>query len=241
MIRICICDDENFFQLNLREHIELYMLQKQLPFKVELFSSGEELILLGNNLLQYDIIFLDINMNEIDGIETAKIIRTYNKNVFLVFVTAHISYSLEGYKVNAKRYLLKDNHNFREAIIECLNTIILEISTLKLKLDFNFIEGKQLVCTENITFIESHLHKSVFHISKNTSIKRTLYMKLDNIEEKLTAYNFLRIHKSYLVNMKYISQITNYKAILSTDVILPVPKANYRAIKDRFIAYKGDF
>jgi len=241
MIRIGICDDENFFQHNLREHIEKYMIQKKLSYEINLFSSGEEIILLNNDLLQYDIIFLDINMNELNGIETAKIIRKYNKSIFLVFITAHISHSLEGYKVNAIRYLLKDNHTFKESIIECLDTIIKEMSSLKVKINFNFIEGLKALHVEDIIFIESHLHKSEFYTVKNDSAKHTLRMKLDELEEKLTAHNFLRIHQSYLVNMKYITQITNYKAILSTNIELPIPKINYRNVKKQFISHKGEF
>lgn len=241
MIRICICDDENFFQQNLRKQIEHYMEQKHLSYEIDLFSSGEEIIILGNNLLNYDIFFLDVNMDEIDGIETAKIIRTYNKNTFLVFVTAHISYSLEGYKVNAIRYLLKDNYNFKDAITECLNTIIQELSTVKIKLKFDFIEGAQLVCVENIIFVESRLHKIEFHIPNNNPKKCSMYMTLNQLEEKLKYHNFLRIHQSYLVNMTYITKMTNYKAVLSTGLELPIPKSKYKTTKNKFISYKGEF
>lgn len=241
MIKIAICDDEKFFQHTLQAHIEQYMLAKHLAYEMNLFSSGEEMILVGNDLLLYDIIFLDVNMGKMDGIETAKVIRKYNKNAFLVFVTAHISYSLEGYKVSAIRYLLKDNHSFEDAIIECLNTIIHAISITKVKLNFDFIEGTQLVCVENIIFIESRLHKSEFHVLEDTTKKYSMYTTLNQLEEKLKHHNFLRIHQSYLINMKYMSQIINYKAILSTGIELPIPKPKYRNIKDQFIAYKGEF
>ena len=241
MMKIAICDNEIAFQHTLQKHIKQYMTQKHIAYEMNLFSAGEELISLGNNLLHYDIIFLDVNMRAIDGIETAEIIRKYNKDVFLVFVTAHISYSLEGYRVNATRYLLKDNYNFKEAISECLNTIIQKISTTKVKLSFDFTEGARLISVENIIFIESHLHKSKFHVSENNPTTYSMYIKLNQLEDKLAHHNFLRIHQSYLVNMKYIAEIKNYTVILYTGMELPIPKPKYRSIKSKFIAYKGEF
>ena len=85
-----------------------------------------ELIELGIELNQYKIIFLDINMDEMDGILTAKKIREQNSEIFLVFVTAFVNYSLEGYKVDAVRYLLKNNVNMQESIAECMDAIYIQ-------------------------------------------------------------------------------------------------------------------
>ncbi len=66
-----------------------------------------------------------------------------------------------------------------------------------------------------------------------------IYEKLDAVEEKLSGSGFLRIHKSYLVNMKHIRKISNYIATLDTGVELPVPRRKYQSVKEEFVAYKG--
>lgn len=70
-------------------------------------------------------------------------------------------------------------------------------------------------------------------------VKYQIYEKLDWVEEKLSGFHFLRIHKSYLVNMKHIRKINNYTAFLDTGEELPVPRSRFRAAKETFVAYKG--
>lgn len=66
-----------------------------------------------------------------------------------------------------------------------------------------------------------------------------IYEKLDVIEERLSGYGFLRIHKSYLVNMKHICRISNYAVYLDNGEELPVPRLKYQAVKEEFVAFKG--
>ena len=70
-------------------------------------------------------------------------------------------------------------------------------------------------------------------------MENKLYDKLDEVEKKLKCCGFLRIHKSYLVNMKHIRKINNYKVLLDTGAELPVPRIRYHAVKEAFVAYKG--
>lgn len=103
MFKIAICDDENYFIEELKQIVSDCMLEKGLVFKIDTYSSGAKFISLGIGMLQYSIIFLDINMNEVDGIMTAKKIREVSKEAFIVFVTAFVNYTIEGYKVFIKR------------------------------------------------------------------------------------------------------------------------------------------
>ena len=74
--------------------------------------------------MRYTVVFLDINMEKIDGIKTAEIIRKVSREVFIVFVTAYVDYSLEGYRLDVVRYLLKGNANFQSNVNECMDAII---------------------------------------------------------------------------------------------------------------------
>ena len=106
-MKIAICDDEKEFRDLIRVYIEDYLNTKDILYTIDTFISGEKFL---NETFpsEYSIIFLDINMEGMDGITTAKKIRERGINSYIVFVTAYIDYSLEGYKVGAVRYLLKN-------------------------------------------------------------------------------------------------------------------------------------
>lgn len=89
--------------------------------------------------------------------------------------------------------------------------------------------------------MESNLHKVYFNMCEDYDGKRDLavYDKLDNIENELSQYSFLRVHKSYLVNMKYIKKISGYFVYLSTGDKLPASKSLYKQVQKKFLLYKG--
>lgn len=104
---------------------------------------------------------------------------------------------------------------------------------------FSFLEGEKKLYTDNLLYVESRKHKSVFFYLEEEIVSYQIYDKLDTIGEKLEECGFLRIHKSYLVNMKHIRRICNYKVLLDTGEDLPVPRLKYQAVKEAFAAYKG--
>ena len=239
-MKIAICDDEIYFAGKLREILMQYLEERHIDFEIELFSSGREFVELGAEMLQYQIIFLDINMKQMDGIETAKNVRAYTEESFVVFVTAYIDYSLEGYQVGASRYILKNNLNFREQIYECMDAITKKMKCFLTRKIFRFQEGEKKIRIENILYIESKLHKLEFNILEHGLATYTMYGTLNELENELEEYPFLRIHQSFLVNLKYIKCVTGYKVVLSNGQELTVPRARYKTVKDTFIAYKGE-
>lgn len=144
MFRIAICDDEKPFRDSVKKFVEKYLCEKNISYDIDTFASGKELLELGIELVQYDIIFLDINMDEIDGIVTAQKIREYSSEVYIVFVTAYIDYSLEGYKVDAARYLLKNNTYFDDSIYECMDTILRKMNYVVLKKNLSSTNVKKM-------------------------------------------------------------------------------------------------
>lgn len=125
MFKIAICDDENLFTEELKELISGYMMEKDLIFEIDTYNSGEALVELGVGVVRYTVVFLDINMEKIDGIKTAEMIRKVSREVFIVFVTAYVDYSLEGYRLDVVRYLLKGNANFQRNVNECMTPLLI--------------------------------------------------------------------------------------------------------------------
>lgn len=238
MINIAICDDEEIFLYKEQELISKYMERQGYSCNIDLFLSGEA-FLEGNDIEKYDIVFLDVSMGELDGMETAKRIRRKNNSVYLVFVTAYITYSTEGYKVDASRYILKNNKMFETAIEESLYAIIQKMGMPSNNHTFSFQEGKMEIKLSDIIYVESNLHKLIFHMSATKKKQYTMYEKLDVIDAEISHAGFCRIHKSYLVNMKYANDIERYKLSLSDGTNLSIAKTRYPVAKEAFAINMG--
>lgn len=235
MLQVAICDDEQFYRTKIKSLLEKYFHKHNLQYTIHSFLSGEEFLQQCENSVKFDIVFLDINMDEIDGIQTARRIRSFHSDTYIVFVTAFIDYALEGYKVNAVRYLMKDTLEL--AMEECMTAIMQKMQIAQVA--FTFLEGERKLYTDNILYVESRGHKSIFHYMEEEMVTYQIYDKLDVLEKKMVGYGFLRIHKSYLVNMKHIQKVSNYTAFLDTGEELPVPRIRFQGVKESFVVYKG--
>ena len=240
MIKIAICDDDEIFLQQEKKIIQNFFLKYPHEYNVDLYTSGKD-FLKAEELNTYDIVFLDISMDEIDGLETAKCIRTNNQKVYLVFVTAYITYSTEGYKVDACRYILKNNMLLEAAMEESLYSIIQKMKVKGNKRIFMFQEGKREIDLSEIIYIESNLHKLNFYMNVAKNSQYSLYGKLDAIETEIGKAGFCRIHKSYLVNMKYVENMERYYISLKDGTKLSIAKPRYPIVKEAFLVRKGDY
>lgn len=240
MFKIAICDDENFFAEELKELISSYMIEKELIYEIDTYSSGEKLVKLGVGVVRYTVVFLDINMEKMDGIKTAELIRKVSREVFIVFVTAYVDYSLEGYRLDVVRYLLKGNANFQSNINECMDAIIDKMNYSVIKRKFDFKEGRKEIALDRLLYIESNLHRLEFHVMEDDETVYTMYEILNVMADMLLENGFIRTHQSYLVNVKCIKNVVRYKVILTNGVELSIPKVRYTGVKKKFIACQGE-
>lgn len=237
MLKIAICDDEKIFgdkvEVLLREYLEYCDEQ----FEIDRYSSGKELVALKNDMKQYNIIFLDINMDEMDGIETAKKIREVSDDIYIIFVTAFIKYTVKGYEVDGFRYLLKNDPNFKDCFEECMDSLFKKIKTVSEKKTYSFVEGEHTFFTSKLMYIESRLHKLEFHILEDEPKTYTLRETLDRMEKDLNNSVFVRIHQSYLVNLAFIKSVGREGVVLKDGMSLPVARSRYKDVHDRFMNY----
>jgi DNA-binding LytR/AlgR family response regulator len=239
MLKIAICDDEKFFRKEIRDILISYLNEKGIAHSIDAFDSGEEFVLRKIEMLKYDVVFLDINMDRMDGLETAGKIREISKDIFIVFVTAYIDYTLEGYKVDAIRYILKNNNTLKNAVRECMDAIRGKMNYSVTKKEFDFLEGKRSVYPDRILYAESNLHKLTFHIMEDGLREYTIYMTLDELEKNLTGEGFLRIHQSYLVNLSHVEKVVRYSLFLDDGTELSIPKTRYKDVQKAVAEYRG--
>lgn len=239
MLNIAICDDEEIFGSHLKKMVADYLDQRGEVYSFRKFLSGKEFTKLGAKMAGFQIVFLDINMSEQDGIETAKKIRELSDETYIVFVTAFINYTLEGYKVNAFRYLLKNAENFSGALEECLDAIFQKERIGSEIKRYRFTEGEKQFFLKRLVYIESNLHTLEFHILEHDMVTYTLRKTLNAIEKDINDAVFARIHQSYLINLAYVDAMEDKTAILVDGTTLPIARLRYKEVMEAYIRFKG--
>lgn len=235
MFKIAVCDGEKYFQNRIKEILTEYQKEKSMQYKIETFDSGKELLDCETGIRQYKIVFLD--MDDLNGILTARKIRELNEDIFIVFVTAYTKYFFNGHKMDAVRYILKDSETMSFYIYECMDAVYKKMEDKSIWKEFKFTIGCRKISLDHILYIESRLHKLEFHMLENIPPAYTLYGTLNQMEKELTETGFLRIHQSYLTNMKHITAVCRYYALLVNGTRLEIPKARYKSVEEAYSAY----
>ena len=233
-MKIAICEDETI-QINLlNTKIRNWANESNVDISIDNFTTAESFLFEWADYDKYDIIFLDIRLSKMSGIELSNIIREKNKNVDIVFVTGFFKYALHGYKVGALQYLLKPINS--ADLNFCLNktqerignkneeyTLVLETSKKHIKLNCNEIE----YCIMFSPYIDIH----------TTSEKITVRKKISELERELPSKYFIRCHRSYIVNLKYIKSISKDNIVLESGIRIPISRSRYKEVNDTFINY----
>lgn len=240
MINIAICGDEKSGN-DLKQILSRYIRDRGIGFEITTFECSREFVKQGIEMLKYKIVFLNINKDEDESnaLMAAKYIRENNRDIFIVFIAEYANYAVEGYKVDAVRYILKNDINVEANIYECMDAIREKIEYKIICKEFRFKEGLKKVSLDNILYIESKLHKLEFCIMEDCLKKYSLRGTLNQMEENLSKYGFLRIHQSFLINMKFVKSIYRYTVLLNNGIQLGISRARYRQVEDRFASYKG--
>ena len=157
-MNIIICDDRIDDRKNLSDLLSDYGEKKNYEFAITEYESGEQLCEDQSALEACQLLFLDINMQGMDGLKTAMRIKEKYPKLPVVLVTAYMNYALDGYKVKASRFLLKDN--LADTIEECMDDLIAEINKNRRILEFRFVEGTIKLYADDIIYIETELHKN---------------------------------------------------------------------------------
>lgn len=208
--RIAVCDDEKIFIDRIRSIL--------LDCEIQGFTDSRLLLQTLESGERYDVIFLDIAMPGLDGIGLAREIRELDEDVIIVFVTSKVEFMQIGYEVRAFRYLLKDQlESGLPAIWADIEKELADREDQYFVFDYNR-QTYRYACKE-ILYFESSLRRVILHAKSGTAV---LYGGLDEIEAEHPA--FVRIHKSYLVNPRYVRTVSAGNVITTDGEVLPVSR-----------------
>lgn len=243
MFQIAVCDDEKIFVERISEIVKAFFKEQKLECQVDEFYSGEEFVKLKEEVGKYDIVFLDMQMDKMNGIETAKYLRKYGEDTFLVFVTAYAEYAATGYQVQATWFVIKDYDKMEADLREALKNILRKIRKDHKVIAYKFSNvGDAEIRVSNLIYIESKNHKSIFHVlHKGKREEYGLYKKLDDIEEEIRSEDMLRIQKSYLVNVNYVEKLLDQDVVLIDGTTLHFPKYLRNEVRKNYLRKRGGF
>ncbi|MBO4389641.1 MAG: response regulator transcription factor [Lachnospiraceae bacterium] len=227
-MRIAVCDDEQRFRDDIRNHISA--LYKSLDVIVDSFSDGREL-LTRFQTYPYQLVFLDIEMPAMDGITVAKKLREMDPNVYIVFLTGHVEYALEGYEVNALRYLTKPVQE--EKLLEVLRYVDKSFESKK-QIRFRTDREEYLVSLDELQYIEAQNQYILIHTTNGDYLVRS---SMGEYEEVLKGYGFFRVHRGYLVSLGQIKKVGKAECVLNGGITIPVSRSSVKPLKEALYRY----
>ena len=227
-MRIAVCDDEEKYRVHVKTELE--KIVNSIDVVIDSFAQGEDLLKKIENK-PYDIIFLDIEMPIMDGITLAKKIREQSEIIELVFLTGHIEYALEGYEVNALRYLTKPVNPVK--LQEVISYMIKREKNRKIIWVKNKDCEEKILVTD-IIFMEAQNQKVEIHTKDKVYVHR---YNMGDYEKELETDGFFRIHRGYLVALGSIESFGHHEVRMEDGTVLPVSKTKEKKLKDALFQY----
>lgn len=227
-MRIAICDDEEMYRVRLKSVLDKILVNAD--YEIETFADGNRLEEAYSEA-PYDLVFLDIEMPAVDGITLARSLRARSEKVFIVFLTGHVEYALEGYEVNALRYLTKP------------------VDTDKLKEVIRYVQdkqgsGRQIIVKEDGEQLLIDIADVMYMESMNQNVRivttkgeHVIRYNIGDFEQQLAGDGFFRIHRGYLVALAKVKKLAKSDVIMEDGTALPVSRSNIKPLKDALYAY----
>ncbi|MCI8328196.1 MAG: response regulator transcription factor [Oscillibacter sp.] len=231
MIKFAICDDEPLMARELADHLADYMKEKSITgYSVNSFSSGRTLL---ESSGSFDVIFLDIQMEPPDGMETAKLLRQQGDHSLLVFVTVLKELVFDAFQVEAYDYLLKpiNSAHFRRTMDRVLRA--LEQGTAK-DIVIQRGTGCEVVLLSELVYCEVLGRKIYLH--KQDGTVSDYYDKLEDLERRVDG-RFFKCHRSYLVNLDYVRGCQDGQVMLSQGERIPASRLRERELTQALLRY----
>lgn len=228
-MKIAVCDDEELFLKKIYQYF-----WKQQGDSVKCFLSPTALLEKYRAGVRYDVVFLDILMEPMNGIDLAKEIRRMDQKVVIVFLTVALEYAPAGYEVNAFRYLLKPVAEADLALVlkEIKKTLDASFDTILLETP----ECEILIHTEELYYLEADNKESILHYMGDTiKVRRSL----SELEEELSARHFVRVHRKYLVNLAHIREFDGKNLTLDCGRTLPLSRRRGMTFRNALNKYIG--
>lgn len=230
-MKIAICDDEAPIREVLKSKIEKYYFSRKVDFSIDGYDSGESL--LRQELDKIDVLFLDVDMPGLSGMETANEIRKTNKTMIIVFLTAYSEFVFESFKVDAFRYLVKPLKDSELAeVLEAVQGKLYDDGGDCLS--FQFQNETYNTRYSDILYIEGMRNKIWLHCQDGVYRWRGA---LKNLQDLLEGRGFFQVHRSYIINMDKIQRHNSKEIQMENGDMVPVSRYKLDDFKEEYIKH----
>ncbi|WP_163232650.1 LytR/AlgR family response regulator transcription factor [Bifidobacterium aerophilum] len=228
MVAIAVVEDEREFSETLKEHLHRYAGERHATLQVDCFSDGADFIERFHG--QYQIVFMDIVMPQMGGLDAARQLRTLDADVCLIFITSMAQYAIRGYEVDAMDFVLKP-------VPYDLFAIKMDKAMARLPVDdvihVPVAGGMRSIRFSQIRYVESNKHYLHFHTQEGEfRIRETMGSIVDRFPER----SFIQIRNSILVNMAYVTGVTSTEVQVGSET-LPLARSYRTEFRGRLAAY----
>ncbi len=228
-LKIAICEDELSQSAWLAETVSLWAKTGFHMADIRVYADGESFLYDFEEEKDFHLLLLDIELSGMSGVDLAKHLRRENSRAEILFLTSHTEFYGEGYEVDALHYLIKPVK--QEKLFS-----VLDKAAGKLAVEPSYIivscEGQTIKLYESeICYVEAFLHYVSF-VTRDGSYR--VREKISDIEKRLSDI-FFRVHRSYLVSLRYIRMISRSEVLLWNDVHIPLARGKYDAINRAYI------
>lgn len=232
MIRIAVCDDDADCLSTTAQMIEKWSTESGIPVEIYRFDNGDAL-LNKTAALCMDIIFLDIIMPLLDGIETARELRQNNKVAKIIFLTSSPEFALQSYEIKAQDYLLKPISfpRIKEVLDECSPIFHREPKNIVLKTSY----GYQKLYFHDIEYAEAQNKKVIFHLRSGKSVVTA--EALNALENRLLGEDgFFKSHRSYIIYLPNIDHFNTADITTKSGKNIPIARGYGKAFQEAYFA-----
>lgn len=232
MLRIAICDDDAESVADIKHLLESWSVELSAQLDIDTFDNGDSL-LRASDVSHYDIIFLDIVMPLLNGIDTAKELRDRDKSVKLIFLTSSPEFALQSYSVKATDYCIKPitYQKLSEVMNDCAAMIDHEPEYLTLKT----VGGFQKIYLHEIEYVEAQNKRVFFFLRSGQEIE--ILQPLYTFENVLTVIKgFFKCHRSYLVYLPNVDYFNAAEIKTKAGRRVPIARGYGKAFQDAYFA-----
>lgn len=237
MIKVAIVDDDINVCFKIEEYILSYAAAISESFDVETFQSGEKFLEYWDEQCQFDLIFLDIELYNLNGIEVGSILRKIKENykVQIIYISAKNTYAMKLFQNRPFDFIVKPVN--KEKIWSVLSDYVKEFICTKIYYKYTINRKEYSILVDDIIYIQSNRKKLLINTRKETI---EIYGKLDDEIKKLPENLFLRIHRCYAVNVNYISRFSPEEITLINGEEFSISKTFQDKVSEKLLSSVHD-
>lgn len=229
MMKIGICDDDSIYRERVKKCLEQILADNKMRAEIMLYSSAQKLL---ESPEICNLLFLDIEMPDKNGMQAARVYKENNKDTLIVFLTSHSEYSMEGYKVSAFRFIEKnDNYeDLKEAVLSA-RMHFQEVKSIKISISNS---GYANVKLDDIQYIEVTNRKTIFHLLDQKIIST---MTISSLSDELKNTSFFLVHRAFLVNVNYVFQVKKKDIVMKNGDCVPLSEKKQKEFNHFYFQY----